>query len=201
VLLAFASEGIWRLAQHIGVIAHEGAHALAGWSMGRKDIRVELNSDGSGVTESHGPDGLGRVITAFAGYLGPSLFGLCAAGLLAHHQLDAVLVVTGVGLFIMLLWVRNRFGVMSVLVNGGILVLVVGYGSIKLQTIAAYALSWFLLLAGVRMVFGGGSGPPDAGILRRITYIPRIVWTALWLMIAVIALWAGGRLLVGTPVQ
>jgi Peptidase M50B-like len=202
VLLAFASEGIWRLAQHIGVIAHEGAHALAGWSMGRKDIRVELNSDGSGVTKSDGPDvGLGLAIFAFAGYLGPSLFGLCAAGLLAHHQLDAVLVVTGVALFIMLLWVRNRFGVVSVLVNGGILVLVVGYGSVKLQTIAAYALSWFLLLAGVRMVFGGGSGPPDAGILRRITYIPRIVWTALWLMIAVIALWAGGRLLVGTPVQ
>jgi Peptidase M50B-like len=60
----------------------------------------------------------------------------------------------------MLLWVRNRFGVVSVLVNGGLLVLVVGYGSVKLQTIAAYALSWFLLLAGVRMVLGAAADRP-----------------------------------------
>jgi peptidase M50B-like protein len=202
VLLAFASEGIWRLARHIGVIAHEGAHAVVGWSMGRKNVKVKLNSDATGVTFSDGPStGMGVIITGFVGYLGPSIFGLCAAVLLAHHQLDAVLVVTGVSLFIMLLWVRNPFGFASVLINGGILVLAVGYGSVKLQTIAAYALSWFLLLSGVRFVLMHRSGAVDADILRGITHVPRIVWAALWLVITVIALWAGGRLLISTPVQ
>jgi hypothetical protein len=202
VLLAFASEGIWRLARHIGVIAHEGAHAVAGWSMGRKNVKVKLNSDATGVTFSDGPStGMGVIITGFVGYLGPSIFGLCAAVLLAHHQLDAVLVVTGVSLFIMLLWVRNSFGFASVLINGGILVLAIGYGSVKLQTIVAYALSWFLLLSGVRFVLMHRSGAVDADILRGITHVPRIVWAALWLVITVIALWAGGRLLIGTPVQ
>jgi hypothetical protein len=42
VLLAFASEGIWRLARHISVIAHEGAHAVAGWGVGRKNVSVKL---------------------------------------------------------------------------------------------------------------------------------------------------------------
>jgi hypothetical protein len=202
VLLAFASEGIWRLARHIGVIAHEGAHAVAGWSMGRKNVKVKLNSDATGVTFSDGPiTGMGMIITGFVGYLGPSIFGLCAAVLLAHHQLDAVLVVVGVSLFIMLLWVRNSFGFASVLINGGILVLAVGYGSVKLQTIAAYALSWFLLFSGVRFVLMHRSGAVDADILRRITHVPRIVWAALWLVITIIALWTGGRLLIGTPVQ
>ena len=31
VLMAFALEGTWRLARHISVIAHEGAHAAAGF--------------------------------------------------------------------------------------------------------------------------------------------------------------------------
>jgi hypothetical protein len=202
VLLAFASEGIWRLARHISVIAHEGAHVVTEWSMGRKNVRVKLNSNATGVTSSDGPStGMGMIITGFVGYLGPSIFGLCAAVLLAHHQLDAVLVVVGVSLFIMLFWVRNYFGLASVLINGGILVLAVGYGSVKLQTIAAYALSWFLLLSGVRFVLMHRSGAIDAGILRRITHVPRILWAALWLVITVIALWAGGRLLIGTPVQ
>src|SRR5262249_26288201 len=82
VLLAFVSEGIWRLARHISVIAHEGAHALAGRSMGRKVVGVRLNSDATGETASQGPAvGPGRIITAFAGYLGPSVFGLGEAAL------------------------------------------------------------------------------------------------------------------------
>jgi hypothetical protein len=176
VLLAFASEGIWRLARHTSVIAHEGAHAVAGWGVGRKNVRVKLNSDATGVTSSDGPStGMGLIITGFVGYLGPSICGLFAAVLLAHHQLDAVLVVAGVSLFIMLFWVRNSFGFASVLINGGILVLAVWYGSVKLQTIAAYALSWFLLLSGVRFVLMHRTGAVDAGILREVTHVPRIV--------------------------
>jgi len=70
-------------------------------------------------------------------------------------------VVTGIALFIMLLLVRNFFGVISVLFNGGIVVLVLWYGSVKLQIIAAYALGWFLLLPGVRFgaVHGSKGGP------------------------------------------
>src|SRR5262249_26119777 len=55
VLVTFVSEGIWRLARHISVIAHEGAHALAGRSMGRKVVGVRLNSDATGETASQGP--------------------------------------------------------------------------------------------------------------------------------------------------
>ena len=75
----------------------------------------------------------------------------------AIRQTGAVLVVTGIALFIMLLLVRNFFGVISVLFNGGIVVLVLWYGSVKLQIIAAYALGWFLLFSGVRFAVVHGS--------------------------------------------
>jgi hypothetical protein len=86
-----------------------------------------------------------------------------------------------------------------VLLNGGIIVLVLMYGTVKLHIIAAYALSWFLLFSGVRFVFMHGSRAKDADILRGITHIPRVVWAGLWLVITVIALWAGGHLLIGHP--
>lgn len=199
VLFAFASDGIWRLARHMGVIAHEGAHASAGWGMGRKVTSVKLNSDATGETVVGPGAAPGTVFTGFAGYLGPSFFGLGAAVLIASNQIEAVLYVAIIFLFVMLFFIRNSFGFVSVLLNGGLIVLVLRYGSMKLHIIAAYALSWFLLFSGVRFVFMHGSRAKDADILRGITHIPRVVWAGLWLVITVIALWAGGHLLIGHP--
>lgn len=200
-LIAFASEGIWRLARHISVIAHEGGHAVAGSSMGRRVSGVKLNRDATGETAIRGPSGgLGTTITAFAGYLGPSLFGLGAATLIALDHIQAVLWLAIIFLAIMLLFARNFFGVISVLLNGGLLFIILRFGSAGVQTIAAYGLSWFLLLSGVRFAFTHGSGAADAGILREITRVPRAVWATLWLVITVAALWVGGRLLVGQVV-
>lgn len=196
VLLAFATDGIWRLVRHLGVIAHEGAHAVAGWSTGHKVSGVKLNSNATGETVIPGTAGPSAAITGFAGYLGPSLFGLGAAVLLAHHQVEAVLIVAGIFLFIILLLVRNFFGVFPVLATGSLIVLVLWSGSLELQTIIAYALSWFLLLSGVRFVIMHGSGASDADGLRKITHIPRIAWVTLWLVGTVTALWIGGHLLI-----
>jgi hypothetical protein len=189
VLIVFA-------VRHIGVIAHEGAHAIAGRSVGRKVRSVELNSDATGATATLGPEkGLRRVITSFAGYLGPSLFGLGAAIFIALGYSRAVLGLALVFLLILLFRVRNLFGVISVLANGALIVLVVRYGSAKLQDGAAYCLSWLLLLSGVVHVISHGSNATDAATLRDITHIPRFVWFTLWLVITVAALVAGARML------
>jgi Peptidase M50B-like len=189
VLIVFA-------VRHIGVIAHEGAHAIAGRSMGRKVSWVELNGDATGATLTLGPEkGLRRVITSFAGYLGPSLFGLGGAILIALGYNRAVLGLTLLFLIILLFRVRNLFGVISVLANGALIVLVVRYGSAKLQDGAAYFFSWLLLLSGVAHVISHGSNAGDAATLRDITHIPRFVWFMLWLVITVAALVAGARML------
>jgi hypothetical protein len=195
MLIAFASEGIWRFARHISVIAHEGAHAAAGWSMGGRVTGVTLKSDATGETTTLGLNGLGGIINGFVGYLGPSVCGLAAAGLIALDHIEAVLWLAVIFLIIMLLLIRNFFGGISVILNGGLLFLILRYGSAGLQTVAAYALSWFMLFSGVRWVLMHGSKADDAGFLRGMTYIPRVVWFALWLAGSVTALWFGGRLL------
>jgi peptidase M50B-like protein len=83
-----------------------------------------------------------------------------------------------------------------VLSNGGLIFLVLRYGNVEIETIAAYALSWFLLLSGVRFVLMPDSWAGDSETLSRTTHIPRVVWIAFWLAGAVLALWIGGHLLV-----
>jgi Peptidase M50B-like len=196
VLLGFAIEGIWKLAQHIGVIAHEGAHVIAGWSTGRKVAGVKLNPDGTGETDTVGPTrGFGRITTSFAGYLGPSAVGLTEAALIAHGDIEAVLWIAMIFLPVMLLLVRNIFGAISVILNGGIIFIALRYGSAELKTITAYVLSWFMLFYGLRMVLTHNTGAGDAATLRGLTLLPRFAWFVFWLAGSVGALWAGAQLL------
>lgn len=195
VFIAFLIDGVWRFARHISVIAHEGAHVAAGWSVGRRVSGVKLNRDATGVTTTRGSGGL--VITGFAGYLGPSLFGLATACLIA---LDQITLALGLALFclaIMLILIRNFFGVISVAVSGVLVFLVLRYGSPEVQAVAACALSWFLLFSGVRWVLMDGTGAQDAVDLTQRTHIPRFIWVTFWLAMTVAALWVGGRLLIG----
>jgi hypothetical protein len=197
VLIAFLIEGIWRLARHISVIAHEGAHVAAGWSVGHKVTSVKLKRDATGATITQGPDRFRPVIILFAGYLGPSLFGLAAACFIALDQITIALGLALLWLAIMLILIRNFFGVISVVLNGVIVFLVLRYGTPAAQAVAACALSWFLLFSGVRWVLMHGTGAQDAIDLKRATRIPRFIWVIFWLAITVAALWVGGHLLIG----
>jgi len=196
VFIAFLIDGIWRLARHISVIAHEGAHVAAGWSAGRRVGGVWLNRDATGATAVRGSDGFGSVITGFAGYLGPSLFGLAAAYLISQDEVTTALALALVCLAIMLILVRNFFGVISVVLNGLLVFLVLRYGGPEVKTVAACALSWFLLFSGVRWVLMHGTGAGDAINLKQATRIPRFVWVIFWLAVTVAALWVGGHLLI-----
>jgi hypothetical protein len=195
VFIAFLIDGVWRFARHISVMAHEGAHVAAGWSVGGRVSGVELNRNATGVTTTRGSGGFGSVIVSFAGYLGPSLFGLATACLIA---LDQITLALGLALFclaIMLILIRNFFGVISVAVSGALVFLVLRYGSPEVQAVAACALSWFLLFSGVRWVLMHGTGAQDAVNLTKRTHIPRFIWVTFWLAITVAAVWVGGHLL------
>jgi hypothetical protein len=196
VFIAFLIDGVWRFARHISVIAHEGAHVAAGWSVGYRVSGVELNRDATGATATRGPGGFRSVIISFAGYLGPSLFGLAAACFIALDQVTVALGLALVCLAIMMILIRNFFGVISVAISGVLVFLVLRYGSPEVQAVAACALSWFLLFSGVRWVLMHGTGAQDAISLTQSTRIPRFIWVIFWLAMTVAALWVGGRLMI-----
>lgn len=198
VIIGLAALGaiilFWDVVQNIDAMAHEGAHAFANSCMGGTTASVELKRGGAGKTYVI-PAGAG-IIGGAAGYLGPSACGLIAAAMIHHGQVAAVLW-TGVILLLVLLWlVRGFFGVVAVASLGFFLFLVASHGPEMLQATTAYALSWLLLLSGLRTAFEHGTGNEDAEFLRDRTHLPRILWAGLWLIGSILALAVGCTLLV-----
>lgn len=193
---------LWSLGRHVVTIAHEGAHGVAALLVGRRLAGIRLHSDSSGLTVSRGrPTGPGMVLTAFAGYAGPSLLGLGAAYLLAAGRALAMLWLVLLLLALLLLQIRNFFGLWVVAVAGAAVLATTWWASGRLQSTVAYAVAWFLLLAAPRTVLElwshrrRGYRSTDADALARLTRVPAVVWVGVFLAVAGGCLVVGGRLL------
>lgn len=184
---------LWRVTRHVVTIAHEGAHGVAALVSGRRLAGIRLHSDTSGLTVSKGrARGPGMVLTAFAGYVGPSLIGLGASFLLSRHHAVAVLWSVLALLALLLLQIRNFFGLYVVLVAGAGVFAVSWWGSGQLPSMAAYVGTWFLLLAGPRPVLElqalrrrGRARDSDADLLARLTGVPGVVWVGVFLVVTI----------------
>lgn len=193
----------WRLAGKVITIAHEFGHALVSLLVGRKLEGIRLHADSSGVTRSRGArSGPGLVAVSAAGYLSPPVLGLGAAWLLDARDLTAMLWLTAALLAATLLVTRNAFGILAVLVSGGVVLTVALAASAAVQAGFAYASAWFLLFGGLRPVLElprrhpkGRDGLSDADHLFRLTRIPTGLWVLLFTLVALAALVVGGRLL------
>ncbi len=194
---------LWRRSRHLVTIAHEGAHGVAALASGRRLAGIRLHSDTSGLTVSKGrSSGPGMVVTAGAGYVGPALAGLGAAYLLSLGYAVGVLWALLLLLALLLLQIRNFFGLWSVLVAGSALFAVTWWASPEAQLVVAYVVTWFLLLAAPRPVVelqeqrraGRGRGS-DADMLARLTRVPGLLWVGFFLVATVGCLLLGGSLL------
>lgn len=195
-LAAVGVQEIWLLARHVNTIAHEGAHAITGSAIGQRIRGVKLEPNATGATATSGGTPAGNATVGFVGYLGPSAFGLGAAKLIELGHSAAVLWLTLLLLILLLLVLRSVFSFVSVLVIGGLLYLIARYGSIGADSVTAYAVAWFLLLSGVRVVFDDGINAADAGNLAKLTHTRPGCWVWLWLIGSVLALALGGILMV-----
>lgn len=190
---------VWPVARHVVTIAHEGAHGVAALVSGRRLAGIRLHSDTSGLTVSRGRStGPGMVLTALAGYPGPALLGLAAAYLLHERHALAVLWLAVLLLGLLLLQIRNFFGLYAVLVAGIGVFAVSWWGSGHVQSLAAYTGTWFLLLAAPRPVLEmqgqrrrGRARTSDADLLARLTGVPGLVWVLVFLAVT------GGCLVLG----
>jgi Peptidase M50B-like len=189
IVVAFSL--LWRPARNVITIVHEAGHALVALLAGRRLAGIRLHSDTSGLTLTRGkPYGPGMVCTGLAGYIAPSLLGLGFAALLEAGRVTALLVACAVLLVGVLLWVRNAFGVLSVLVTGAVLVAVSKWAPDEVQAPFAHLVTWFLLLGGIRSVGDlqrlrrqGRARDSDADQLARLTGAPGLFWVGAFLMI------------------
>jgi len=186
--------GVWHVMWPVSTMAHEGAHAVVGSAMGRRISRMELKLDG-GATFHDGDTSLVRVPIAISGYLGPSAFGIGAAELIRAGHIVAVLWIGLLGLIPVLYLARKSAGVVLVIAALVALLLVLGSASATAQVLTAYAVTWFLLASGVRVLTIRGTESGDAQNLKEMTGLPRGFWFPIWLAGAVAALIFGATLL------
>jgi hypothetical protein len=202
-LLVVFLPGSWQVARHVLTIVHEGGHATAALLSGRRLSGIRLHADTSGLTVSRGrPRGPGMVLTAVAGYPAPALVGLGAAYLLSRERGLLALWLALLLLALVLLQIRNFYGLYVVLVAAVALVGVTWWGSADLQGVAAWSLTGLLLLGAPRTVVELQSErrrargrSSDADVLAKITPLPGIVWVGLMLAANLGCLAAGTSLL------
>lgn len=206
-LVVVATRLPWRIARNAVTIAHEGGHALMALLTGRKLRGIRLHSDTSGLTLSAGrPSGPGMILTLLAGYIAPSLVGLAGAWLLGGNRITLLLWVAVALLLAMLVMIRNIFGVLSLLVTGGVVLAVSWYASPEVQAAFAWTSVWFLLLGGVRPVVElqrlrsrGRMPESDADQLARLTPFPALFWVTVFALVN-LAVLVGGALLLAGPI-
>jgi len=195
---------LWRTTQHAVTITHEGAHGVTALATGRRLSGIRLHSDTSGLTVSAGrPSGLGMVLTCAAGYTGPGLFGLGAAALLAAGHAVGLLWALLLLLALLLVQIRNWYGLWSVLVTGAVVAAATIWLPPNGQVVFAAVGTWFLLLAAPKAVLElqrsrrrRGAPDSDADQLARLTRIPAVVWVGVFLLVDLGALVLGGSWLV-----
>jgi hypothetical protein len=195
------SPAFWRGTRHVVTIAHEGAHGVVALAAGRRLSGIRLHSDTSGLTVSAGrPTGLGMVLTCAAGYTGPGLCGLGAAALLAAGHAVGLLWVLLTLLALLLVQIRNWYGLWSVLVTGAVVFAATWWLPPEGQAVFAAVATWFLLLAAPRTVLELQTArrrrrapDSDADQLARLTPLPALFWVAVFLVVDVGALVLGGR--------
>ncbi|TWG08653.1 peptidase M50B-like protein [Saccharopolyspora dendranthemae] len=206
-LVLVLNRGTWLPLRNVVTIAHEGGHAVVALVSGRKLNGIRLHSDTSGLTVStgraHGP---GMVFTLLAGYPAVSLLGLGGAWLVTADRERWMLWGCIVLLALLLLAVRNAFGVVSVLLTGGAIGAVSWLASPSWQALCAALLCWFLLIGGIRPISElgrkrrrGRAGDSDADQLARLTGVAGGVWMFLWFLTGLASLLVGGYWLLLMP--
>jgi hypothetical protein len=144
---------LWRFTTHAVTIAHEGGHALFAVLFGQRVTGVTVTSGGGGATKYKPGGWFGIVFVGLGGYLGPSIFGFAGAWMLVHDfQPRAVLLLSLAFVALLLIMVRNLFGLLAVPLTGVILWAVAMHAGAPAQLVFAYIWVWLLLMGGVRQI-------------------------------------------------
>ncbi|MBX3276760.1 MAG: M50 family metallopeptidase [Acidobacteria bacterium] len=172
---------------------HEGGHALATLLTLGAVERIVIHADGSGVTYSLG--GLPFVI-ANAGYLASTLYGagllvLCRSG---QHARAALAVTAAAILAMTFFFAGNLFSWITGIGLTIGLALAAAAASVRF---AHFFLSFLAIQCCLNALFDLrtlflistlSDGPSDARNLERMTFIPAIIWTSVWIVASAVLL-------------
>ena len=201
-LLVSSRQG-WSVSRHLVTIAHEGAHGFVAWSPGdASPVSACTPTPPASRSPRDRPTGAGMIATTAAGYVGPGVIGLGAAALLGAGYAVGLLWLLLVLLALLLVQIRNWFGLLSVLATGCAVFAVSWWLPERVQSAFAFFVTWFLLMAAPRPVIEmqlqrrrREVHNSDADQLAGLTGVPGILWVGVFLVATVGAFVAGAYLM------
>lgn len=184
--------GTWHTVRHAVTVVHEGGHGLAAVLTGRRLTGIRLHSDTSGLTVSKGPrTGFGMVLTLLAGYTAPALAGLGAAWMLSRGFSAGLLWALLIVLALMLVQIRNWFGLWVILVGAAVVFAVTWFATPEWQLVFGHVLTVVLALGALRASLElqssrrrSRNGQSDADQLARLTRVPGLAWVFVFVLVA-----------------
>ncbi|BDZ50136.1 membrane protein [Frondihabitans sucicola] len=196
--------GTWHTVRHAVTVVHEGGHGVAAVISGRRLTGIRLHSDTSGLTVSKGPrTGFGMVLTLLAGYTAPALAALGAAWMLSRGYSAGLLWALLLVLALMLIQIRNWFGLWVILIGAAIVVGVTWLATPQWQLVFGHVVTVILALGALRASIElqssrrrTRSGQSDADQLARLTHVPGLVWVFVFVLVALVCAIADAWMLV-----
>ncbi|MGC8864701.1 MAG: M50 family metallopeptidase [Bacteroidales bacterium] len=183
---------IGRFIRVIGTLVHETGHVVAAFIVGHQVKTVSLFDDLSGEAVTAGAKGWRKLGVAFAGYPFASLSAWMVFWLLYHHMEQWVLMVSLLlALFLLLLYIRNGFGIFWSLTFIALTAVILFYAHKEVQYGYALVLAMLLLADSLASPFvlllialKNPAGAGDATNLRKLTHVPELFWALLFALIS-----------------
>ena len=197
VLLALP-RSVWQYFGLFITLVHELGHAVAALLTGRVVSGIRVHRNQSGTTHSSGKNGFSGVFSGFFGYPAPAVVGGALVWSVFNGFTRPALAIGAVILVLTLVFIRNLFGVLVVVVSAAGSVLLVLYAPINVQGYAMLVLGTALLVGAARAYLNVVSvhtsrraqlGTSDAYLLYQRTHIPSPVWLLLFAGVIIASGW------------
>lgn len=187
----------------ISTLIHETGHALAAILTGGGVHVIRIHDHESGVAYTWYWSRASSIVSSFAGYATPPLAGLGAAHLIADGKAAAALAILALVAALVLLVTRDLATLAIVVLIGGAAGSVFWWGTPHVQTIAATAVAWLLLVSEAVHLAGlaadrylrGAWTHGDEDTLADDTGIPVMVWLLAWWALSGWCAWVAWPLL------
>ena len=163
---------------------HELSHGLAALGTGGRIRSIQIAFDASGRCLTQGGS---LPLILFSGYAGSTLWGsLIYLSVSARH---AKRIALGLGLLVALaglLWVRDWITPWILLTIVGMFLLAYRYGTRKWTHRFVEFVGLYVVLESFRspLYLLDGRSVGDGSALAKLTYLPEIVWIAIWVVMA-----------------
>jgi len=181
----------------VNTLVHEAGHALVALLLSGEVIAINLFADTSGTTVTKSKSRLAQILISLAGYPFSALAGwLCLFLLYKGFYLHILFVLTSIALIIMILSLRNTYGLFwagtFVILNLLLIyfnnkTLTYAFASFYAVVVFSDAIISSLIL--VALAFRQPKKSGDAANLQKFTKIPAAVWAIILLAFTVFISW------------